>query len=423
MAFIRNFLGRSQSSALEEDKTTIRALPAPWYTSNEMYELERRSIFSKKWLMTTHKCRIPEPGDWIRYELAGFEFIVCQDHKGEIHAFHNVCRHRAFPIVTKDSGNNFMFSCQYHGWSYGLNGKLAKAPGYQDMPGFDKAKNSLLRIHTHIDINGFIWVNFDGKETPEVAWEDDFEGVDTQERYSAYNFDDYVFDHTWEMDGDYNWKILADNYNECYHCPTAHPDIPTIANLNSYKVETRGTYICHFGNPTEEQIAKGFRVSATYFFPNASMNVTPHFFFIQKFAPVSATKSTMRYEVYRNKNSSDEDFTIISDMYKRIMSEDKWLCANAQKNIQRGVFVNGEMHPKMEQGPLFFQKLVREHVTAHYEKEVAAEEEIWPARQSLPQSADVTKKDISFCSAVDCCQLNVAKDNVANDNLATEIAV
>ena len=259
---------------MEEDKTTVRALPAPWYTSEEMYELERRSIFSKKWLMTTHKSRIPEPGDWIRYETAGFEFVVCQDRTGKIHAFHNVCRHRAFPIVTEDSGNNFMFSCKYHGWSYALNGKLAKAPGYQDMPGFDKSQNNLLRIHTHIDQNGFIWVNFDGKEVPEVAWEDDFDGVDTQERYSAYNFEDYKFDHTWEMEGDYNWKILADNYNECYHCSTAHPDIPTIANLDSYRVETKGTYICHFGNPTPEQIERGFKVSATYFFPNASMNVT-----------------------------------------------------------------------------------------------------------------------------------------------------
>jgi phenylpropionate dioxygenase-like ring-hydroxylating dioxygenase large terminal subunit len=274
MAFIKNFLGRGQTTPLEEDKTTVRALPAPWYTSEEMYELERRAIFSKKWLMTTHKSRIPERGDWIRYDVAGFEFVVCKDHKGAIHAFHNVCRHRAFPIVTEDSGNNFMFSCKYHGWSYSLNGNLAKAPGYQDMPGFDKSQNNLLRIHTHIDKNGFIWVNFDGKETPEVAWEDDFDGVDTQERYSAYDFENYKFDHTWEMEGDYNWKILADNYNECYHCSTAHPDIPTIANLDSYRVETKGTYICHFGNPTPEQIERGFKVAATYFFPNASMNVT-----------------------------------------------------------------------------------------------------------------------------------------------------
>ena len=118
----------------------------------------------------------------------------------------------------------------------------------------------------------------------------------------------------------------------------------------------------------------------------------------------------MKYEVYRNKNSSDEDFTIISDMYKRIMSEDKYLCANAQKNIQRGVFVNGEMHPKMEQGPLFFQKLVRDHVTEHYEKEVAQDQTIWPARQNLPQTAKVAQKDVSFCNAVDCCQLTAGKE-------------
>ena len=118
----------------------------------------------------------------------------------------------------------------------------------------------------------------------------------------------------------------------------------------------------------------------------------------------------MKYEVYRNKNSSDEDFTIISDMYKRIMSEDKYLCANAQKNIQRGVFVNGEMHPKMEQGPLFFQKLVRDNVTEHYEKEVAQDQTIWPARQNLPQTAKVAQKDVSFCNAVDCCQLTAGKE-------------
>lgn len=274
MAFLKGYFGLSKPNALEKDLTSVRALPAPWYTSQEMYELERRAIFSRKWLCTTHKARLSSDGDWLRYEVAGFEFIVCRDHKGEIHAFHNVCRHRAFPIVTKEQGNSFMFSCKYHGWSYALNGNLAKAPGYQDLPCFDKSKNNLFRIHTHIDTNGFIWVNLDGKKTPEVAWTDDFEGCDTQERYRDYDFDNYIFDHKWEMDGEYNWKILADNYNECYHCSTAHPDIPTIANLNTYRVETKGGSIYHFGNPTQDQIEQGFQVAATYFFPNASLNVT-----------------------------------------------------------------------------------------------------------------------------------------------------
>lgn len=112
----------------------------------------------------------------------------------------------------------------------------------------------------------------------------------------------------------------------------------------------------------------------------------------------------MKYEVYRNKNSSDEEFETISSMYKRIMSEDKYLCVNVQKNLNAGVFVNGEMHPRMEKGPLFFQKKVREIIQAHYKQEVDANREIWPARQNISRTASTSEGDIDFCSALDCCK-------------------
>lgn len=405
MSVLKKYLGLGTAApATPDGKTAIRALPSSWYTSQDMYELERRAIFSRKWLLTTHKARIPNPGDWVRYDVAGYQFIVVQDRKGKINAFHNICRHRAFPIVTSDEGNSHVFACKYHGWSYGLSGNLAKAPGYQDLEGFDKSKNGLFPIHVRVDRNGFIWVNLDAGPEPEIAWEDDFSGVDEQPRFEHYNFEDYKFDHSWEMEGDYNWKILADNYNECYHCKGAHPDIPTIADLASYYVQTKASHIQHFGAPRQDQIDQGFRVAATYFWPNASMNVSPHFFFIQRFVPSAPTKSVMRYEVYRNKSSSDEDFNIINDIYKRIMSEDKYLCAEAQKNLNAGVFVNGEMHPTMEQGPLFFQQKVREIVTEHFQKEQLLGCEIAPAQQRVPKTAAASQSDANFCSAVDCCR-------------------
>ncbi|EJT73576.1 choline monooxygenase [Gaeumannomyces tritici R3-111a-1] len=408
MSLFKSFFGKSVDGGPPSptEKSAVRALPAEWYTSQDMYSLERRAIFSRKWLLTTHKARIPNPGDWVRYDVAGYQFIIVRDRKdGTIHAMHNVCRHRAFPVVTKDEGNSYVFSCKYHGWSYGLKGNLAKAPGYQDLPGFDRAKNSLFPIHVHLDRNGFVWVNMDAGETPEIAWSDDFAGIDEQERFQHYNFEDYVFDHQWDMEGDWNWKILADNYNECYHCPTSHPDIPSIADLNSYFVNTEKAFVQHFGEPTPEQIAQGFRVAATYYWPNASMNVSPHFFMIQRFVPFAPNKSQMRYEVYRNKNSSDEDFKTISEMYKRIMSEDKYLCANAQRNIDAGVFVNGELHPDLEKGPLYFQKVVREVVTEHFENERKGGAEIWPARQKVPEkgTGEATKEDRDFCAAVETC--------------------
>jgi phenylpropionate dioxygenase-like ring-hydroxylating dioxygenase large terminal subunit len=274
MSVLMRYLGLGAAAPVADGKSPVRALPASWYTSQEMYELERRAIFSRRWLLTTHKARIPNTGDWIRYDVAGYQFIIVRGRQGKINAMHNICRHRAFPVVTKDQGNSLIFSCKYHGWSYGLTGNLTKAPGYQDLEGFDKSKNSLFPIHVHVDKNGFIWVNLDAGDKPEVAWEDDFNGVDEQPRFEHYNFDDYVFDHTWEMEGEYNWKILADNYNECYHCKVAHPDIPSIADLNSYYVETKNAYILHYGNSTPEQIANGFRVASTYFWPNASMNIS-----------------------------------------------------------------------------------------------------------------------------------------------------
>jgi len=112
----------------------------------------------------------------------------------------------------------------------------------------------------------------------------------------------------------------------------------------------------------------------------------------------------MSYEVYRNKNSSEEDFQLVNQMYKRIMSEDKVLCEAAQRNINAGVFVNGEMHPRMEKGPLFFQKMCRDTVVDHFNREQAAKHEIWPARQRLPENANsmVSQKDIDFCSGLPC---------------------
>ncbi|RHZ70299.1 hypothetical protein CDV55_104714, partial [Aspergillus turcosus] len=401
MGSLWNYLGLASTSTNDE-KNAMRALPSSWYTSQEMFELERRAIFSRKWLLTTHKLRLPNTGDYLRYEVSGFQFVLVKDRDGNINAFHNVCRHRAFPVVTEEKGTARIFACKYHGWSYGLNGKLAKAPGYQDLEGFDKSKNGLLPIHVHIDANGFIWVNLDAGEKPEIAWEEDFKGMDHLPRFEYVKWDQYTFDHTWEQEGDYNWKILADNYNECYHCATTHPDIPSIADLSSYSVQTRDGGIIHDGASKPEQIAVGLCPASTYFFPNASITVSPHFFFMQRFVPLSPTRSIMKYEVYRNKNSSDDDFEKINQIYKRIMSEDKYLCDLTQKNINAGVFVNGELHPEMEKGPLYFQKVVRDLVVEHYEREQKAKQEIWPARQNLPKNATVSEKDISFCSNLSC---------------------
>ena len=115
---------------------------------------------------------------------------------------------------------------------------------------------------------------------------------------------------------------------------------------------------------------------------------------MQRFVPHGPVSSTMRYEVYRHKDASQDEFVTISDMYKRVMSEDKALCEAAQKNINAGVFVNGEMHPVKEQGPLFFQGRCRDIVTAYHKREQLAAKKTQP-----PQSQEQMYNSIEVCRA------------------------
>lgn len=272
---IWNYLYSKANEQPAKDEA-LRGLPASWYRSKNLYELERRAIFSRHWLLVSHKLRFVKNGDWVRFDQAGYHFFVVRTREGKFKAFHNVCRHRGFPIVTKEEGSARILSCQYHAWSYNLDGKLTKAPGYQELSNFEPSSNNLLPIHVHIDNNGFIWVNLDAQETPEIAWSDEFEGVDTQARFIPYNFEEFQFDHTWSMDGDYNWKALADNYNECYHCKTAHPDVAGVADLEKYNVETEHSHIQHFVRPRaeEEEAPSVLRIASTFYFPNACMTVS-----------------------------------------------------------------------------------------------------------------------------------------------------
>lgn len=82
------------------------------------------------------------------------------------------------------------------------------------MDNFNKSEYSLFKLHTHIDQQGFVWVNLDGSSSPSMTWEQQFQGVDTQKRLENFPTKDYKYDHTWTMDGAFNWKSLIENYNE-----------------------------------------------------------------------------------------------------------------------------------------------------------------------------------------------------------------
>ncbi len=123
---------------------------------------------------------------------------------------------------------------------------------------------------------------------------------------------------------------------------------------------------------------------------------------IQRFLPDGPGRSSMQYQIFRNKNAPEEEFQLIAQMYNRIVAEDKGLCEGSQRNLEAGTFVNGELHPILDHGPLFFQKVNREAIRDHVELERHAKREIWPARQKLPDFAKNSADDEALCTGLTC---------------------
>ncbi|KAI0123800.1 Rieske [2Fe-2S] iron-sulfur domain-containing protein [Xylariales sp. AK1849] len=395
-------LGYSSADQPEKPQSS-RGLPASWYRSSSMYELERRAIFSRKWILLTHSIRLREAGDYISFTYAGFSFFLIRDRDGNINGFHNICRHRAFPVVRENSGTARVLSCKYHGWSYGLKGNLAKAPRFDTVDGFDKSQHGLLPIHVHIDKVGFVWANLQAGE-PDVKWDSEFKGADEKPILKEFDFEgEFKFDHVWDMEVTANWKGLIENYNECYHCPTSHPLIAGVSDLTKYRVElARGCLEHTIINKNMED--NRFRRSITFFPPCTSVTVTEHFFYIQRMIPVSATTSRIENEIYRHKNASDKEFNDLCEFYKQVLEEDQMLCEGAQENLNSGVYINGEYHPEKENGPLHFQESVKKEVMAHRKKEEQqGGQEIWPATQKILGEMRTGKleEEEMFCSKLE----------------------
>lgn len=416
------FFGYSKASDTPVKSPPSRGLPASWYRSPELDQLERRAIFHRKWILVTHSLRFAKQGDYISFEVAGVSFFLVKDRGSKINGFHNICRHRAYPIVESKRGSASILSCKYHGWSYGLTGKLSKAPRFDTVKGFDEQEHSLLPVHVFVDACGFVWVNLQAGE-PEVKWDDDFDGVFDQGRMKEFDFaNEFKFDHYWEQaELKANWKGLVENFNECYHCATSHPLIAGVSDLTKYRVEpTKGRMEHVIVNKDQED--GQFRRSIIYFYPGTSVSVNNHFMCLQRMLPVTATTSKIEFEVYRHRDATDEQFKAMSTFYTTIMEEDKHLCNAAQSNLSAGVFVNGELHPDKEQvssnadtqmaehslisskGPLHFQQTVKDDVMGHRRKEMeGGGQEIWPARPKVTGEMETGKlrEEEEFCSQLE----------------------
>ena len=199
------------------------SLSQRFYTDPEIYALELDRIITRNWILAGHESQLPETGDFKVFSVADESAILVRSSDGSIKAFANVCRHRGSLVCLKEQGHAKKFVCPYHGWVYDIDGNLIAT---RSMPqDFDKSERGLHSVSVDV-LQGLLFVCF--SDSPPAL---DSAKKDLAEPMAMFDFQHLkVAAHkTYPIDA--NWKLAIENYQECYHCATAHPDYAKMHTL------------------------------------------------------------------------------------------------------------------------------------------------------------------------------------------------
>lgn len=191
-------------------------LPSRIYSDPAIFQLERERIFGRSWMPVCHISQLAEPGDFVARHLVGEAVIALRGREGEIRVMSNVCRHRN-TVLARGSGNcKARLVCPYHGWTYGLDGKLLAAPFMEEADDFVR-RDIRLPEFRHEIWHGFIFVNFDDNAVSLAE-----ELADFEPHIAPYRFEDMELFEMRRTTMPWNWKISLENFSEAYHQPWVH---------------------------------------------------------------------------------------------------------------------------------------------------------------------------------------------------------
>ncbi len=196
-----------------------RMLPRAAYTHPEVLDWERREVFGR-WACLGRAADLADAGAQCAYRSGGESVLLVRGDDGELRGFANVCRHRGHELLPVDgTASARSIVCPYHAWSYRLDGSLQAAPGFRDLPGFDPAAHGLVELPVH-DWHGWLFVDTSGSAGPFADHVGSLEQV-----VGPYELERLVFGPPHSYDVAANWKVVIENYQECYHCAMIHPEL------------------------------------------------------------------------------------------------------------------------------------------------------------------------------------------------------
>ena len=323
-------------------------LPSDWYVEPSRLRDELEHVFDRSWQYAGPAELVAEPGTYLTTRAGRVPIVVTRDEEGGLNAFVNVCRHRGAEVARERNGRRRSLQCHYHAWTYGLDGRLRAAPR---TTGLDLSEVALPRAGVGL-WGPFVFVN----PAPDAGSLEDALG-ELPGIVSAANVPlDRVRPRrsaSYEIAA--NWKLVVDNYLECYHCPVAHPGFSRAFDVDDYTLAEYPTFSVQ--RTPGREAGEGLYA---FLWPNFTLNSYPGpgNVSVNLFVPLAADRTLALFAYYLADGVTDAEADEFVAFVDQVQREDTELCESAQRGLGSGRLEHGLLVPGREDGLRHFQRLV-----------------------------------------------------------------
>ena len=348
-------------------------VPSRYYLDPAVYDAEMEAVFYRNWWLVGHVNRFSQTGSYLRVDVQDQGILVVKGRDGEIRGFYNVCQHRGHELIKNDSGHlKNRIVCPYHSWTYDFDGTLVRARNTEDLPDFNRCNFGLKSVRVEI-VADFVYVNLD----PDAeSLNDQTVGLEQEIRHYMPKLAELGYAGRVTYEVACNWKVLIDNFLECYHCHPAHPALVDLMDMDSYTTTTYSIHSSHIAAaPRSESNAaysfeKGdvdFGYAAWYLWPNLTIWAYPGepLILTLQIIPIGAEKSIEYLDCYtlegKRTKQLDDAITYMDEV---LQPEDIGLCESVQKGLRskgynQGRFVVDETESELSEHAVHhFQELL-----------------------------------------------------------------
>jgi glycine betaine catabolism A len=342
-----------------DNPTLIPTLAGSYYTDPDVFEREQLAIFEGDWLCVARSGDIGRPGQFQTVQAGRESVLAVRQRDGGLRALLNVCRHRGARVCTDESGQvNRYLRCPYHAWSYELDGRLAAAPNLAKMPDIDRGERGLVAVAAR-EWLGYVWVCLAEDPPP---FEERVMGAVSGRLGTLDAIDAYRLESL-------NWKLIVENFMECYHCATIHPELVSV--LPEFAGGYAAQYYVGHGAAFADRVA-GFTVDGSSGFgrlpgltddqdrkyyaitirPQVFINLVPDHAIVHRMTPLAPDRTLVVCDWLFSPDviASGADVSLSVELFDRVNRQDFDACARTQPSMSSrayrdgGVLVPSEHH-------------------------------------------------------------------------------